>query len=169
VIFQNVGLRDFDAAAPPCKKHKMQKPGAAMNRTLTAATLGAFVLALTSSADACITAPGMEPINSGRVWKSWNSFGRGLYLQGFQDGAFSIVFHLGQPSVDAKTMQATALRYDLSQIGDVMTNLYSDPANAYIGLSAMVYIARDKLDGKNAEELLVNARQNDCEYRSTSK
>jgi hypothetical protein len=33
----------------------------------------------------------------------------------------------------------------------------------------MVFIARDKLDGKNAEVLLTEARQNDCEYRSTSE
>jgi len=140
-----------------------------MNRTGTAAILTAFVVALNSPAYACITAPGMEPINSARLWKSWNSFGRFLYLRGFQDGASSILFRLGQLSVDVKTLQATALRYDLSQIRDVMTSLYSDPANAYIGLSAIVYIARDKLDGKNAEQLLINARQNDCEYRSTSK
>ena len=140
-----------------------------MNRTVTPAILTAFVVALTLPAYACITAPGMEPINSARLWKSWNSLGRFLYLRGFQDGASSIVLRLGQPSVDVKTLQATALRYDLSQIGDVMTSLYSDPANAYIGLSAIVYIARDKLDGKNAEQLLINARQNDCEYRSTSR
>jgi hypothetical protein len=141
-----------------------------MNRTLAAAILAA-ALALASPAYACITAPGMEPFNSGRVWKSWNSFDRLLYLRGFQDGSSQVVFHYLGPIYDEnakKTTQKTALRYDLSQIGDVMTRLYSDPANAYIGLSAMVFIARDILDGKKSEELLTKARENDCEYRSTS-
>jgi hypothetical protein len=30
-------------------------------------------------------------------------------------------------------------------------------------------VARDKLDGKNADVLLTEARKNDCEYRSTSE
>ena len=112
---------------------------------------------------------GFEPINSAKPWKSWSSSDRLLYLWGFQDGSLHS-FNQPDPIDETtkqtlqKTLQKTALRYDLSQIRDVMTRLYSDPANAYISLSAMVYVARDILDGKNSEELLTNAREYDCEY-----
>ena len=105
-----------------------------------------------------------------RSWQSWNAFERVLYLRGFVDGSSRVLLHFRPADEKAiQTAQAAALRYDFSQIRDVMTNLYSDPANAYIGLGAMVFIARDKLDGKNAEVLLTRARQNDCEYRPTSE
>ena len=143
-----------------------------MKRTLAVAIFTTF-LALTRPAYSCmtVTAPGYEPTNSAKLWKSWNSSDRLFYLWGFEDGGSQVVLHFLGPWDDhiKKTMQATALRYDLSQIGDVMTSLYSDPANAYISLSAMVFIARDKLDGKNAEQMLTTARQDDCDYHSISK
>jgi hypothetical protein len=121
----------------------------AMNRTLAVAILVAALAALTSPAYACMTMPGFEPINSGKPWKSWPSSDRLSYLLGFQDGSSHVVFQLGPIDENTKkTAQKTALRYDLTQIRDVMTRLYSDPANAYIGVSAMVFIARDILDGK---------------------
>jgi hypothetical protein len=45
-----------------------------------------------------------------------------------------------------------------------MTALYSDPSNTYIAYGAMVYIARDKLSGKDPDTILRNARQNECAY-----
>ena len=147
----------------------IRKQGDAVNRTF-AAILTAILL-LTSPACACIdlsmTIPGAEPINSARLWKGWNSSDRLLYLWGFRDGLSQVAIHLLE--TPNETTRAAALRYELSQISEVITNLYSDPANAYIRLGAMVFIARDKLDGKNAEQLLTWARQNDCEYRDTSQ
>jgi len=139
-----------------------------MTRIL-AATILVAALALTSPAHACVTFPGLEPLNSAKLWKSWTSSDRLFYLWGFRDGSTRVTFHFGLIDENAKEKaQKTALRYDFSQIRDVMTRLYSDPANAYIDLSATVFIARDILDGKNAEELLTNARENDCAYSSTS-
>jgi hypothetical protein len=40
-----------------------------------------------------------------------------------------------------------------------MTDLYRDPANTLIQFAAMIYIARDKLDGKDVEPALRAARQ----------
>jgi hypothetical protein len=137
-----------------------------MKRTIAAAVLSTL-LALTFPAYACTTMPGFEPINSARLWKSWNSFERAVYLSGFADGSQLVVYTYEPIDERSQTAKAAALRYDFSQIREVMTSLYSDPANAYIALGAMVFIARDKLDGKNAELLLTEARQNDCEYRST--
>jgi hypothetical protein len=41
--------------------------------------------------------------------------------------------------------------YDTSALLDVMTSLYADPANTYIAYTSMVYIARDKLAGKDVQ------------------
>jgi hypothetical protein len=45
-----------------------------------------------------------------------------------------------------------------------MTDLYRDPANALIRLGAMVYIARDKLSGKDVEAALRTAREKERAY-----
>src|SRR6516164_2244613 len=91
-----------------------------MKRTLAAAILSTF-LVLTSPAHACMTMTGFEPINSARLWKSWNSSERVLYLWGFEDGSSRVLSHFGPIDEKAKQiLQAAALRYDLSQIRDVM-------------------------------------------------
>jgi hypothetical protein len=136
-----------------------------MTRTVVAAILVA-AHALASPAYACVTVPGFEPTNSAKLWKSWPSSDRLFYLWGFQDGSSSVAFDSLEHAKE--NAQKIALRYDLSQIRDVMTRLYSDPANAYINLSSMVFIARDILDGKKSEELLTKAREIDCSYSSTS-
>jgi hypothetical protein len=50
-----------------------------------------------------------------------------------------------------------------------MTSLYADPANTFIAHSSMIYIARDKLGGKDIETLLRKARQNDCGLTETGR
>jgi hypothetical protein len=145
-----------------------------MKRTFAVTIVSAF-LAIASPAYACIGAPGLEPLNSANQWGSWDSVGRALYILGFRDGMQRVITHsslvVRLDPTDLNAFQTVAaqwiLRHDLRQIGDVMTNLYADPANAYIDLGAMVLIAHGKLDGKNAEELLIEARINDCAYRST--
>jgi len=42
-----------------------------------------------------------------------------------------------------------------------MTNLYKDPSNTYIRYNSMLYIARDKLGGKDVEPALRLAREKD--------
>jgi hypothetical protein len=59
--------------------------------------------------------------------------------------------------------------YKNSALLDVMTSLYSDPANTYIGYAYMIYIARDKLAGKDIEALLRNARRNGCGATETGR
>jgi hypothetical protein len=125
-----------------------------------ALTIPTAFLALTLPACACITLPGFEPVDSGRLWKSWSAYERLVYLRGFHDGSFYAIEHSAPP----QAIKEIALRYGFTQIRDVITSLYSDPANAYINLSAMVFIARDKLDGQNAEQLLTKARQDNCDY-----
>ena len=50
-----------------------------------------------------------------------------------------------------------------------MTNLYSDPANTYVRFDSMVYIARDKLSGKDVDPALRHAREMDRGYVSPPK
>lgn len=48
--------------------------------------------------------------------------------------------------------------YETDALRDVMTSLYSDPANTYISFGSMIYVARDKLSGKDVEPILRKAR-----------
>lgn len=48
---------------------------------------------------------------------------------------------------------------DSSAIREVMTNLYADPANTYIAWDRMLYLARDKLMGKDISQALIDARK----------
>jgi hypothetical protein len=77
-----------------------------MKRTFVL-VLTAF-LALTWPACACTTMTGFEPINSAKLWKSWNSSDRYLYLYGFMDGSSHEALRLLAPT-DEK-MQTTALQ-----------------------------------------------------------
>jgi hypothetical protein len=79
--------------------------GKAVIRTTAAAILAA-ALTLTSPAYACMTMSGFEPINSGKLWKSWTSSDRLLYLWGFQDGSSRVVFHFGPIDEKAKKDRA---------------------------------------------------------------
>jgi hypothetical protein len=64
---------------------------------------------------------------------------------------------------------ATFTFYDEPALANVMTDLYRDPANTYIEYGAMVYVARDKLSGREVESRLRQARQSDCAFSQPPK
>jgi hypothetical protein len=108
---------------------------------------------------------GFELINYGRQWNAWTNRDRSIYLRGFIDGQSHTYTSL-ENDLPAERREHLRLKtftfYQTSALLDVMTSLYTDPANTYIGHASMIYIARDKLAGKDIEVLLRNARQNDC-------
>jgi hypothetical protein len=61
-----------------------------------------------------------------------------------------------------RVVRKTFTFYGTNTLLDVITSLYADPANTFVTHAAMVYMARDKLAGKEIEASLRNARQNDC-------
>jgi hypothetical protein len=110
---------------------------------------------------------GYELVDAGRQWSLWSQLDRLIYLEGFVDGQ-SNTFQLLSPDLPADRQKALTQRtftfYKKSPLADVMTSLYSDPANTYISPSSMVYIARDKLAGKQIGASLREARQKDCSF-----
>src|SRR5205823_6846189 len=102
-----------------------------------------------------------DPVNFGEAWKSWPNDVRVVYLQGFMDGQSEThlaYFNVLPPKSREALARRTFLRYDLPILRDVITDLYRDPANTYIRLAVMIYIARDKLDGIEIEQRLRYAR-----------
>ena len=105
--------------------------------------------------------------NYGLEWKAWSDGSRSIYLDGFVDGQsntyLAVLNDLPQERREALRLE-TFTFYDRDSIRDVMTNLYADPANTYITHNAIVYIARDKLSGKDVEPILRIARLKDRGY-----
>jgi hypothetical protein len=71
----------------------------------------------------------------------------------------------GQPFRTPETARVERVRQKYSsamwsfEFPAVMTDLYRDPANACVALVDMVYIARDRLEGKDVEKSLGDARR----------
>jgi hypothetical protein len=111
-------------------------------------------------------------VNYGRQWNAWSNRDRSIYLIGFVDGQSQTYISL-EDDLPAERRERLRLQtftfYNTSTLRDVMTSLYSDPANTYIAHGSMVYIARDKLGGKDIEVLLRTARQKDCGYTETGR
>lgn len=115
--------------------------------------------------------PGFERMNYGRQWNSWSNGVRQIWIQGFVEGQSDTFLKIRdtlhasgaeKPWEDLKN--ATFVFYDYDALCDVMTNLYADAANTYIRYGATIYIARDKLSGKDVEPALRNARQRDVGF-----
>lgn len=105
-----------------------------------------------------------ELFNYGREWIPWSNTSRSIYLEGFVDGQSNTYAALlnDLPAGRREPLRIqTFTFYDGAAIRDVMTNLYSDPANTYIRYDSMVYIARDKLNGKDVDPRLRRAREQD--------
>lgn len=109
-----------------------------------------------------------DRVDFGRQWKSWSNQTRLVYMAGFVDGGsatYLAVFNDLSSERREALRKATAVMYDSEAIADVMTDLYKDPANTFIRHDAMVYIARDKLDGNDIEGRLRYARQREYGLR----
>jgi len=103
------------------------------------------------------------PYNYGKMWKSWSSQVQFIYIKGFIDGVISGVYkyHIYDtctnnegklPELPEIISEQLISMSELEGIHNVVSDLYKDPANSYIGLENMIYIARDKLRGKDIEK-----------------
>jgi hypothetical protein len=139
-----------------------------MRRSLTLLFLGAVVLGaqVTQAAqNPCLEV--QKRVDFGTEWRSWTNTLRTIYLDGFMSGQSSTFLAVyNDLPVDRREVirKATFLFYDIPAIAAVMTDLYKDPANTFIRHGAMVYIARDKLSGRDAEPMLRYSRENDCGF-----
>lgn len=113
---------------------------------------------------------GSEPPNYGRLWNMWTPGERDAYLNGVVDGvarAYFVtlktvapkLFNAKQEPASVKaTTDALFVRYTREQLPDVISYLYSDPANAYVSTLDMFFLARDKIEGKDISKGLMQAR-----------
>ena len=105
-----------------------------------------------------------ELFNYGRQWNGWSNASRSVYLEGFVDGQSNTFLALSNdlPAARREPLRLqTFTFYEADALRDVMTNLYKDPSNTYIRYNSMLYIARDKLGGKDVEPALRLAREKD--------
>ncbi|TMR66687.1 hypothetical protein, partial [Streptococcus pseudopneumoniae] len=117
-------------------------------------------------------------IDQAELWEERTPIGQFFYLQGFVEGvgygvlyAKNMLIQLpGTPGYDRwlneeeeedgnKLLNKVYLSDDdLLLLSKVISDLYSDPVNAYIQLDSMVYIAHYKLIGEDVGEKLRSAR-----------
>ena len=129
---------------------------AAVKRGAVLAFLALIVFGATGT-----TAQDGPLFNYGRRWNAWSPSSRSIYLEGFKDGQSRTYFAVWNDLPQARREPirlATFTLYDADALNDVMTSLYADPANTYVQSDDMVYIARDKLSGKDIEPVLRSAR-----------
>ena len=105
-----------------------------------------------------------ELANYGEEWNTWSEGLRSVYLRGFIAGQSNTYLAL-ENDLPPERREPLRLRtftfYGIDALSDVMVSLYADPANTFIRFDAMVYIARDKLNGEDVELRLRYSRQND--------
>ena len=113
-----------------------------------------------------------EQYNHAAVWRMWDAIAQTTYVRGVVDGAINVYVAAGEewlgPGQLFKTPEAARIarvRQRVfvgnveSRIPAAMSDLYRDPANSYVALVDMVYIARDRLEGKDVEKSLADARK----------
>lgn len=117
------------------------------------------------------TALAAEPHNYAESWRSWNLVTREAYISDVVDGigeAYIVTIMAVAPDKIAKTPPPSEVkrttdrlfvRYTRNQLRDVITDLYKDPANAFIIQLNMFFLARDKIEGKDFSKELMEARK----------
>lgn len=135
-------------------------------KLVTRSSLSVAIIILAFLATANISAQD-ELVNYGRDWNRWSNAARSIYLDGFIDGQSKTYFALRAdlpPHRQEPLRNETFTFYGNEALRDVMTSLYSDPANTYVSFGSMIYVARDKLSGKDVEPMLREARKSGRGY-----
>ena len=121
-----------------------------------------------------------KPFDYGDMWNSWSDSTRSIYIMGLKDGIQhqSTIHFIDQLLIIEKNVFDKYLKdsevvemekkvnkvlwdflfFEDKSIRDVATNLYQDPANAYVSLYNILGIAFRKIKGENIEPLLQEAR-----------
>jgi len=117
------------------------------------------------------TAVAADPYNYSELWRSWGIVGREAYISGVVDGIAEAYFvtlttvapnkfpKTPEPIEITKAREKLFVRYTRDQIRDVITDLYKDPANAFIRTLDMYFLARDKIEGKDIAKGITDARK----------
>ena len=112
-----------------------------------------------------------DPYNYAERWRSWNIVAREAYISGLVDG-IAEAYHVTlttiapdkswkspEPVEVKKVREKLFVRYTKEQIGDIITDLYKDPANVFISTLDMFFLARDKIEGKDIAKDIMDSRK----------
>src|SRR5262245_38831718 len=110
----------------------------------TAAVLVVVILLVSRNVAAQCT-PGSLPagfqlFNYGRTWNAWSKEVRSIFLRGFVEGQSKTYMTLEKDLPEERReplKRQTFMFYDSNVLRNVMTSLYSDPANTYIAYGSM--------------------------------
>lgn len=100
------------------------------------------------------------------TWRGYGQMAQVFYVQGFIEGEIN-GNNDATTALEAKGLVGVAEWRDttlesagimVGTVVKVMSDLYEDPANAYIPFAQMFYIARAKLKGQSIEESLTASR-----------
>jgi len=112
-----------------------------------------------------------DPYDYAARWRLWSVSAQEAYVEGLTDGVaeayFVIMENIGQDMVLKKPEppQVTKVRERLfvrdtgNHVREVISDLYKDPANAYISSLDMFFLARDKIEGKDITKATLDARK----------
>lgn len=114
-----------------------------------------------------------EMVNHAEDWLKLTPLEKRAYVAGVRDGLFHSYIEKPerwlpprkesrqelQKRIDDVRRQLLLSFPNNKQLVEVMSDLYKDPANAFIGEVVMLFIARDKLLGENVEVKLGAARK----------
>ena len=113
------------------------------------------------------TAAVAAPYNYANLWMVWSATSREAYIDGVTDGIAEAYFLTTVTKPESpklvKFREKLFVRDTRGQIADVITDLYKDPANAYIQSLKMFFIARDKIEGKDISMEIMEARKSAIE------
>ena len=122
------------------------------------------------------TAIATDIYNYADLWRSWNVVAREAYINGVVDGIAEAYIEIlitvapdkfpknPEPAEIKKVREKLFVRYTRGQICDVITDLYKDPANAFIRTINMFFLARNKIEGKDITPDLIDARKKAIEH-----
>ena len=111
------------------------------------------------------------PYNYANLWMAWSTTAREAYVDGVTDGiAEAYILTMTtvaqdqfskkpEPPQVANVRERLFVRDTRGSICAVITDLYKDPANAFIGSLGMFFIARDKIEGKDITKGIMEARK----------
>jgi len=110
-----------------------------------------------------------SPYNYADLWNLWDVTAQEAYISGVVDGiirayvttllAFDKFNQNPEPKEIMEVKEKLFVRDTREQIGPVMSDLYKDPANAFIHHIDMFFIARDKIEGKDVATDIIEARK----------
>jgi hypothetical protein len=93
-----------------------------------------------------------------QLWEAFGQNGRALYVEGFKQGSILTYGKSVAPNGGSFSLPPWAEIANSVQVSVVMSDLYRDPSNVNINPPLLVWVARDKLLGKDVSEQLRAAR-----------